>query len=286
MGLIAKLVDWRGKRLMRGHLGRELLETTYREEWIRLPDGRRVYAHIHSPLGGGEYPGAVFVPGGGSAGTDYDGITEITADDVAALGFAVLHYDPSGRGRSEGEEDHWGPRQQEELAHVLNHFAGLDLVGGAGLCVVSFSIGVAIAAGALARHTVRGVNFLFDWEGPSNRYNITMDDTHEPLRAFPTSNDGFWREREPARFIGEIACGYFRYQAEEDHMQGAYKGHAIELLNRATRGNAAWSRCNDNPENTVFDEGNPEGSNWVPASLNHKGQILKYLLEAHARCTR
>jgi hypothetical protein len=121
------------------------------------------------------------------------------------------------------------------------------------------------------------VRYLFDWEGPSNRRNITLNDTFEPFRGYPTTDESFWAEREAARFIGLIPCGYFRYQAEKDHMQGRNKGHAMELINLATRGKAAWTRCNDNPPDTVFDERRPDAYRWVPEHRNNKAQILSYL---------
>ncbi len=268
-----------------GMPGYSIAATTFDQVWIDRQRGPKIYAHLHRPVSPGRYPGIVFVPGGGSSGTDYDGDTEVTADDVAALGFAVLHYDPLGRGRTGGEEDFWGPRHQEELAAVVEHMSGSVSVDAGNIGILSFSIGIAIAAGALARFPLP-VQYLFDWEGPSNRFNITKNDTHKPLKGFPTSNDGFWRDREPSRFIGAVPCGYFRYQGEEDHMQGAYKGHAAELLNLATRGKAAWTKCNENPGNTYVDEKQPEAFHWVPRASDRKARILEYLLDVAKPCTR
>ena len=250
--------------------------TTCEEAWIELPRGRRVYCHIHRPTAAGCHPGVVFVPGGISPGTDYDTAAELTADAVAASGSVVLHYDPAGRGRTGGEEDRWGPAHQEELAHVVRHFAALPGLEASGVGIVSFSIGITIAAGALANHPLP-VRYLFDWEGPSNRQNITLNGTFAPFREFPVTNETFWEKREAARFIGAIRCGYFRYQAERDHMQGAYKGHALELVNLATRGRAAWTRCNDNPPNTLFQGDRADSCRWVPERMNTPGRILEYL---------
>jgi pimeloyl-ACP methyl ester carboxylesterase len=255
------------------------VRTTFSELWVPLPGGLRLYCHLHRPAGTGRFPGVVIVPGGISPGTDYDHAAELTAADVARAGFAVLHYDPSGRGRSGGAEDRWGPRHQEELAHVVRRFCELPDVEPGGVGLLSFSIGVTTAVGCLATHKLP-VRYLFDWEGPSNRHNITLNDTFPPFRDFPTSDDAFWGPREAARRIGDIGCGYFRYQAEEDHVQGRYKGHAVELVNAATRGKAAWTLCNDNPPDTLLDELRPETCRWVPESRNDKKQILEYLLRA------
>lgn len=261
-------------------IGKPLTETYDKEIWIETPSGRNIYAHVHCPNKDGVYPGVVIIPGGNSCGTDYDKFwAEIRAQDIASLGFVVLHYDPSGRGKSGGKEDYWGQVHQQELSWVVNYFSQLEEVKGQNIGIMSFSIGIIIATGALARFPMPGIKYLFDWEGPSNRHNITRNDTHKPLLNFHTSNDEFWKEREASSFIGNIKCGYFRYQAELDHVQGNYKGHAIELLNMATKGKAAWTVCNDNPVNLFFDESKTQEYRWVPPRLNHKGQILKYLVE-------
>jgi hypothetical protein len=230
----------------------------------------------------GEYPGVVLVPGALSAGSDYDKGTEVTAEDIASLGLAVLHYDPSGRGKTGGKEDYWGPNHQFELSIVLDHFAKRPGVLADNVGIFSFSIGITISSGALAGYSLPFVRYLFDWEGPSNRFNITKNDTHKPLKDFPSSNLGFWRDREAVRSIGNIKCGYFRYQAQQDHMQGAYQGHAIELVNLATKGKARWTRLNDNPPNMLFDKNRVNAYRWTPWYKNHKGQVLKYLLEIYS----
>jgi hypothetical protein len=218
------------------------------------------------------------VPGGLSPGTDYDRGSEITADDVSSLGFIVLHYDPLGRGRTGGTEDYWGTNHQHELFVVLEHLSKYPDVLSNDIGVFSFSIGITISAGSLAHYDLPFVKYLYDWEGPSNRFNITKNNTHKPLLAFSTSNLSFWKEREAAKFMGEIKCGYFRYQSQRDHMQGNYKGHAIELVNLATRGRAKWTRLNDNPKNTIFDENRIDDYRWIPTLKNHRGQLLDYLL--------
>ncbi len=285
MNVIQRLFGRNKRHVLAGVAGYSIHATTCDEVWIDDERGKKVYAHIHRPAFPERYPGVVFVPGGGSTGTDYDGDTEVTAADVAALGFTVLHYDPLGRGKTGGQENFWGSLHQEELARVVDYVSRQNSVDAENIGILSFSIGIAIAAGALARFDLP-VRYLFDWEGPSNRFNITRKDTHKPLKGFPTSNDLFWNEREPSRFMADVPCGYFRYQGAEDHMQGAYKGHAVELLNLATRGKAAWTKCNDNPLNTFFDEGKTGDYHWVPRQANQKVRILNYLLSVQTLCTR
>lgn len=278
MSALFKLFHRSRRRAVKGLPGCAVHDTVHEEVWIGCSSGTRIYAHVHRPVAPGRHRGLVFVPGGGSTGTDYDGDTEVTADEVAALGFTVLHYDPSGRGRTGGREDYWGPLHQSEFADVVMFFSQLPSVDRSNIGVLSFSIGIAIAAGALARFPLP-VRYLFDWEGPSNRRNITKNDTHKPLRAFPMSNELFWREREPAHFMSNVPCGYFRYQGAQDHMQGAYKGHAVELLNLATRGKAAWTKCNGNPVNTIFEEDNIGAYHWISSQLDQKEQLLRALLD-------
>lgn len=276
---ISKLINCCKETHLEYFIGRGLVKATYKEVWIKLPTGQNIYAHIHSPIIHGRYPGIVFVPGANSPGTDYDKGIGVRARDVVSLGFVVLHYDPSGRGKTRGNEDYWGVSHQQELSWVIDYFSKLPAVEDDNIGILSFSIGIIIASGALARFPMSKVRYLFDWEGPSNRFNTTRNNTHKPLIGFPTADDAFWKEREASRFIGDISCGYFRYQAEQDHVQDSYKGHAIELLNLATKGKAKWTKCNDNPVNTLFDKNCVERYHWVPQELNHKGQILKYLLE-------
>ncbi len=279
MNIISKFINWQSGLHLTDFVKCDLYKTACNELWIELPTGYKIYAHIHSPIGRGRYPGIIIVPGADSPGTDYDKGLGLRAEDLASCGFSVLHYDPSGRGKTDGKEDHWGYIHQQELSYVIDYFTKLPIVMNDNVGILSFSIGIIIASGAQARFPASSIKYIFDWEGPSNRFNTTKNNTHKPLKNFPTSREDFWNDREAARFISEIRCGYFRYQAEIDHVQGNYKGHTVELLNKATKGKAAWTQCNDNPVNILFDENKIQEYNWVSSRLNHKGQILKYLLE-------
>ncbi|MCI5156982.1 MAG: hypothetical protein D3906_00820 [Candidatus Electrothrix sp. AUS1_2] len=262
------------------HLGRKPLPCTYREVWIPTRKGGQLYAHFHYPVVQGDVPAVVFVPGGPSCGTDYDKSgAEIQPDILAALGFAVVHYDPSGRGKTGGEENFWGTEHQDELVDVLRWVHARPEVRKNSLTILSFSIGITISAGALARHAdeLSFVSMLFDWEGPSNRFNITKNDTHPPLQSFPTSDNTFWREREACRFIDKITCGYFRYQAQQDHMQGSRKEHALELMNLATQGGAAWTQLNHNPRNILYSVPVADEC-WIPSKKTDKVQLLRSFL--------
>jgi hypothetical protein len=277
MTIRGRLINFIGRMWFKRIAGTKGVATVFTEHWLETPWGYKVYAHIHRPTAEGEYPGVVIVPGALSPGTTYDSGTELTAKDIAACGCVVLHYDPSGRGKSNGREDFWGVNHQRELAFVIDTFSRDAGVMADNIGLFSFSIGIAIAVGALARFVTTDVAYLYDWEGPSNRFNITKNNTHKPLLRFPTSDRAFWNEREPRRFIDKITCSYFRYQAMRDHMQGSYKGHAIELVNLAAEGQARWTRVNDNPPDIIYNGDNISEYNWIPFYRSQKSEMLKFL---------
>ncbi len=280
MGMMNRLLPFFGDLFLERFTGKKRVATIENEIWIPNRSGPALYAHIHRPCDSMVNPGVVLVPGALDSGAKFDLGRGIKAADVASLGFTVMHYDPTGRGRTGGSEDYWGPAHQRELAELVEFFEALPEVESGNIAIFSFSIGICIAAGALARFDLPSVKYLFDWEGPSNRFNITQNDTHKHLKAWPCTNVAFWGEREPVLSIGRIPCGYFRYQAMRDHVQGKFKGHAIELVNLAGRGEARWTRMNANPSGTIFHEAQIDEYDWVPDFRNHKGQVLKYLLEA------
>lgn len=251
------------------------------EEAFYINSGKRLYCHLHRPKGNGKFPGIVLLPGAMDSGDRFDKWRAlIRADCIASQGFIAMHFDLSGRGRSEGEEDYWGQRHQEDLRNVLDYLFEYQNVDKENIGVLSLSIGITIAAGALAGYEKNDrVKYLFDWEGPSNRFITTLNDTHPPFKDLPTSNDSFWRTREARNFIGQIRCGYFRYQCERDHVQGAFKGHAIEMLNLANKGCAAWTRCNDNPPNIDYEEDKVGEYHWIPEDEDHMALIIRYIKE-------
>ncbi len=251
------------------------------EIWIKPRGKKQIYAHLHAPTGEELLPAVILVPGAISCGTDYDKGGEMQPHTLAALGFIVLHYDPSGRGKTGGTENYWGKQQQDELTDILLWFQNHPRVQKTNIGIVSFSIGITIAAGTMARHReqLSFVRYLYDWEGPSNRFNITKNDTHPPLLQFPTANNDFWNEREACKFIGDIQCGYFRYQGQTDHMQENNKDHALELMHLASTGKAAWTKLNDNPLNKTYTSP-VEDACWVAAENDNKAQILRFLLIA------
>ena len=233
--------------------------------WVVNPtSGCSLYVHIHRPVEAGpsnQVPAVVLVPDLSSAGTAFEGF----ADSIATEGFAVLHFDADGRGRSGGTEDYDGYRQQDGLAACLESLAVRAYVDSENMGIYSRGYGIVMATGMVARHATPNVKFLMDWEGPSDRYQTSSDSGgHVPV---PVDSDAFWVEREAGRFIKSVPGAYLRYQSATDHTgRIADNHHAITLIDSATStthggsGIAVWTRVNDsvmNPENKTYSLSDP-----------------------------
>lgn len=211
-------------------------------------------------------PALVLVPGGRG---DSSGFLKATpsgceAQELADRGFVVLVFDPDGRGASEGVEDDNGYVHQDGLAEVIRFAAALPEVDALRMGLVSYSYGVTMAAGALARHPDLPVLFYIDWEGPANRDDTggCDADTLGHLQGHPCDDEAFWSEREASTFILSIAVPYQRLQSRVDHVQPDID-HALVLLANATseeyggHGHSPWTRMNDLPPNRVYTVANP-----------------------------
>jgi hypothetical protein len=233
--------------------------------WVVNPtSGCSLYVHIHRPVEAGpsaQVPAVVLVPDLGAAGTTFEGF----ADSLATEGFAVLHFDADGRGRSGGTEDYDGYRQQDGLAACLESLAVRTYVDSENMGIYSRGYGIVMATGMVARHATPRVKFLMDWEGPSDRYQTSSDSGgHVPV---PVDSDAFWVEREAGRFIKSVPGAYLRYQSATDHSgRIADNHHAVALIDSATSttrggsGIAVWTRVNDsvmNPENKTYSLADP-----------------------------
>ena len=117
--------------------------------WVVNPSsGSRLFVRVAYPRGwnGELIPALVLVPGG-------TGTTEPRkAEALAAEGFLVIIFDPEGRGRSEGTEDYNGFIGQDGLAAVIEAATALPGLDANRYGLVSYSYGVTLATGALARH--------------------------------------------------------------------------------------------------------------------------------------
>lgn len=213
--------------------------------------GVALYVQLYRPAGAGPWPALVLVPGGSAAGSQAFGPPE--AQGYADLGFLVVVFDPDGRGRSAGVEDDGGFVHQDGLAAVVR-YAAAHRNGDGRVVLASYSYGVTLASGALARHPDLPMAFFVDWEGPANRNDTGGCDEAGTghLREAGCANEAFWAQREAATFMPEVAVPYQRVQTQRDHVQPD-NGHALLLVNRATdrayggQGRAPWTRLNDLP---------------------------------------
>ena len=220
--------------------------------------------------------------------------------DVAKLGVIEVYFNPQGVGppryRSEGKPNFGGYQQQDDLAAVIQYVMSLPNVNPDNVGVVSFSFGIATAAGCLARHPELGVEYLIDVEGPSHSVIAAMDyGTEEQQEAFYRSfghwslakdpspeNQAWWAEREAYRYIGNFTGAYLRIQGEKDHIQpaGVYK-HALIMNNEAVKGKPWWVRIGlaeqGNPVNQVYPLDDPsQWPKWIPGRVADKwGEVVR-----------
>jgi len=203
------------------------------ERTLSAPDGTVLAAALAAPLAQGCWPGLLLVPPGFDPGlqdTDQD-----TMAELAAAGVVVLAFDPRGRGASAGGEDHGGPTQQDDVASLLAWLAALDEVDPDRVYLRTRSLGIALAAGAVDRHPVLAPAGLLDIEGPGTLPDdLVHASAHTQERWDEVAGDeDWWLDRSPSEHLGAFRGAYRRVQAREDHALGAYRGHALTLLNVA-----------------------------------------------------
>lgn len=263
--------------------------------WVTNPtSGARLNVEVVYPATytEGRLPALVLVPGGRSDSSGFlrSGPGGSDAERLANQGFVVVVFDPDGRGASSGSEDENGSVQQDGLAAVIEQAASLPSVDADRLGLVSYSYGVTMAAGALARHPELPVLFFIDWEGPANRDDTGGCNTDNlgHLKGHPCDDESFWSEREASTFMTSVAVPYQRLQSRVDHVQPD-ADHAILLIAQATsvafggHGRSPWTRLNDLPPNRVYTTGNPPPLPGKDANLQALvGEVARELLELFA----
>lgn len=217
--------------------------------WVKNPgSGARLLTRVVTPPDDEARAAEtlILVPGG--TGT----IDIRKARRLADLGFTVVFFDPDGRGASEGTEDFGGSIHQDGLAAVIQATASFPEVNPGKIGLVSYSYGITMASGALARYPDLPVRFLIDWEGPADRMDTTIGCGPNQRIAWPPCSDSSaWLQREAVTFISRIRVPYQRLQSEKDHVQPDLS-HAIDMVNAAIQGGAEWVRLNDNPINLSY----------------------------------
>ena len=248
--------------------------------------GAELYAAVFYPEtwdGESKLPALVLVPGGsGDSGSflrrNQSGASTVTT--VNDAGYIALIFDPDGRGSSQGAEDYNGFTQQDGLAEVILSASTWPGVDPDNIGLATFSYGITMGAGALARYPHLPVKFLIDWEGPANRDDTGGCDASElgHLKEVAYCDDeSFWKEREASTFISEIEVPYQRLQSENDHVQPD-NFHAILMVNNAVNGGAPWVRLNrDTPNKTYTPENSPA---MIPERMDRQ---VDTLVVEHAR---
>ncbi|MFQ5617176.1 MAG: alpha/beta hydrolase family protein [Anaerolineales bacterium] len=237
----------------------QLAPETY---WVANPTGgARLYVEVLRPQdwdGKTALPALILIPGGAGSSEGFKRPNR-HAQELADAGYHVVLFDPDGRGQSEGQENQNGHTQQDGLAAVVWFVFDLRGVQRPHIALVSFSYGITMASGALARHPDLPIRFLIDWEGPADRTDTggcDAEDTGHLRGVVSCDDEKFWAEREALTFIGAINRPYLRLQSEQDHVQPGNE-HALKLVNAAIEGGVPWVRLNDLPPGQTYDPANP-----------------------------
>ncbi len=241
-------------------------------------NGNQIAIRIRKPAGDGPFPALIGIAGG-------DGQYAFRSDlstDLLNMGIAIIDFAPQGRGESEGEDNHHGYTHQDDLKALVDFVQELPLVQKTNIGLLSYSFGVVLATGALARHPDMPIAFLIDWEGPSSpgkdvqrglsNHEAWLDEflrflnnglipgqeelANIRLHGGSIFDDAYWHERDAARFAADMPCPYLRVQFDIDHVQGTSKQHMMNIINAATTQSGQWTRCNDNPPNILYSEEN------------------------------
>ncbi len=218
--------------------------------------------YLWTPEGSGPWPTLV-IQAGGTAGSQSP---LRRTQPFHEAGFAVVSFDPDGRGRprphgaKRGEEDFNGLVHQDAMAAVIRHAATLDGVDPDRIGVVSLSYGITMAAGALGRHHDTPAKFLVDRKRPADRTFTTGCGRWDHLHKIPTkmvwgecSDDAWWEDREAVKHIGSMQVPYVRFQAKKDHVQPDHE-HAAMLVNLAIEGGVPYARLNDMTPNQRIED--------------------------------
>jgi pimeloyl-ACP methyl ester carboxylesterase len=226
-------------------------------------------------------PAVVFIPGG----TD-DSARFVENHEMAATyrseGIVVVVFDPDGRGKSEGVEDYNGFVHQDGLAAVITYVTDLPGIDPEHIGLVSYSYGVTMATGALARHPDLPIRFYIDWEGPVDREDTTVGCAGAMQAFAQCSDDEYWAEREALTFIISVQIPYQRLQSERDHVQPDVS-HAIRVVNAAVQQGVPWVRLNDLPPNQSYDPDSPPQMLTEQESRNTTQLISEYVVAMFAR---
>jgi dipeptidyl aminopeptidase/acylaminoacyl peptidase len=248
---------------------------------LRSTAGYRIAATVFSPQAEGPAPAVVLCPGADHDRRAFSSKSApVRAEEVAALGFVVLIFDPSGRGESWGPEDFGGTEHQDNVAIAVQWLRACPSVDPDHVGLVGISLGVASAVGAARRLADAGcpVAWVIDWEGPCDRRSITAEQTmNAPAMGHRYDDDSYWFVREAVHHVSHIRCGYLRLQANPDHAQPGELGHAEAMMAAVSGSDLDWFRLNAHPEGVV-----PEHPRWLrPGPLQANRALIQALRQRY-----
>lgn len=234
---------------------------------------------------GGILPAIILIPGGiadSSGLISPGGMAEV----LSATGYSAVVFDADGRGESGGKEDFNGIIHQDGLAEVVRFTASLPDVDARQIGILSYSYGVTMATGALARFPDLPLNFYIDWEGPANRMDTTTGCKPNAsgkgrIPWKPCTDEDYWAEREAVNFIKNITVPYLRVQSEIDHVQPDVS-NAIDMINAAVEGDVPWVRLNSDPINITYDSANPPVLIKEREARHQTAMMTKFVIEMTA----
>ena len=243
--------------------------------------GYPIQATLSVPtVGNPPFPVVLLCPGIDDDGTVFTRLqTPIHPAELCNLGIAALHFDPTGRGASWGEEDFGGPEHQDVVAGLLKALESDPLIDPKRTAIIAISLGISMAIGG-AIQADNPPCFVLDWEGPSDREIMTSGGTRmAPAMGHKLSDDDYWFPREAARHVASLPCGYIRLQAYRDHAQDLEHRHMWRML-RAAQGKVPWFQLNHHPVNHL-----PERPLFLPSNrFSANRSILqlckRYLLDS------
>ncbi len=259
-------------------------QPTSETQIVNPTSGAKLYVAVYAPKNAsGKSPAVVLVPGGIG---DSSRFTSPNPRDIEVLqytnaGFVAIVFDPDGRGKSEGNEDLDGTVHQDGLAAVIRYAATLPQVDAKQIGVLTFSYGIVMGSGALARHSDLPVKYLVDWEGPAERNDMTADcrgggGTGSYFHS--CADNAWWSEREAVNFVGRLRVAYQRVQTQNDHAQPDVS-HAIKMINAAVKGGAPFVRLNDYPANQQYDVNKPPAMLSDTLDTQYVARIIQYAQE-------
>jgi len=206
-----------------------------------------------------------------------------------SLGIVAFSFTSTERG-----EDRLGSTYRDDFHAILKYVHSLPYIRKDNIGIVSFSGGCIPTAACLAEYPDDPpIKYWIDGEGPSDRYVIcaAIAGSEAKIRGLSGNemaikdwghdlgDDDFWMPREAFRYMGKVKCRYLRLQAEIDHNQNWFYGHAIHMLNAAVRGGLCpWTRCNSGPVNVIHQDN--KTLDLLPGRINmHGDRFIRYLAE-------